>query len=64
MPPETLFLTLRQGLRTELIVNGCTSLTTSALSGMVNGSPKLRRLRADGCASLDGELGLSSRALR
>jgi hypothetical protein len=31
---------------------------------MVSKSPKLRRLRADGCASLDGELHLSSRALR
>lgn len=52
------------GLRSELIVNGCTSLTTSALSAMVNGSPELCRLRADGCASLDGDLVLSSRALR
>jgi hypothetical protein len=47
----------------ELNLNGCTSLVAPALAGMVRGAPRLRRLRADGCASLDGELSLASRSL-
>ena len=50
-------------LSEELNVNGCASLTTSALERMSRAAPKLRRVRANGCASMEGELSIASRAL-
>ena len=50
-------------LSEELNVNGCASLTTSALERISRAAPKLRRVRANGCASMEGELSIASRAL-